>query len=237
MPVCHWMLKPLIPDAAGNQSWHCSQSQLQIFCNTLDFSPNTPQACLFNVFQLIQLPMCCLTGDCPFPVNPGRNCSNCPSGTKPSPIDPSDQVSHAHTPPRWILTLLSLPTNWQAFSFVFLSSFISSQAVHIDNFLTAKYKIGWGLFSLFSSIRKEGKKKKKNTNKILKKSDPLSFPNLRRGWVPPQVEYCSSPQDHIPTTPLVLGLISVLLSQMWAAKHPCEYTQHIFRCWCIQISL
>lgn len=25
MPVCPWMLKPLTPDAAGNQSWHCSQ--------------------------------------------------------------------------------------------------------------------------------------------------------------------------------------------------------------------
>lgn len=124
----------------------------------------------------------CLSGDWPFPPNPGRHCSNCPSGTEPSPIDPTKPASHAHTLPQWLPTLLSLPTNWQAFSFVFLSSFISSQAVHIDNFLTAKYKMGWGFFSLFSSITEKKKEKY-----ILKKSDPLSFQSWERdgsllGW-------------------------------------------------------
>lgn len=31
---------------------------------------------------------------------------------KPSPIDPTNQASYAHTPHQWIPTLLSLPTNW-----------------------------------------------------------------------------------------------------------------------------
>lgn len=146
---------------------------------------------------------------------PTQFCRNWPFGTKPSPIDPTNQASYAHTPLWCIPTLLSLPTNWQAFSFGFLSSFISSHVVRIDNFLTAKHQMGWGFFSLFSS-----KKRKFNKPQKLEKSD--SYPNLGRGWVPFWVAYCSSPLDHIPTAPLVLGLLSVLPSQMQATKYPCE---------------
>lgn len=213
MPVCPWIpCQTLIPDVGGKENFDRSLPQPQTFLDTLDCSLSTrnflslfffPSKFVCWVFSHYTAPLLHPSWQDAHGVSPGTPPSH---GILPSAaaialpaqslrlLIPQTKLTYAYTFPRWIPTLLSLPTNWQVPSFMFPTSFINSQNSAYWHLSHCKiYRWAEDLFSLFNSVRRK-----------INKSVPPSFPNPGKGWVPSWAVYCSSPQDHIPTALLLL---------------------------------